>query len=38
MDYLFFQLWPMLLLALIMGGIFGYYTCPTGDRDGDDQS
>jgi hypothetical protein len=27
MDYLFFQLWPMLLLALIMGMVFGYYTC-----------
>jgi hypothetical protein len=37
MDYLFYQLWPMVLLALIMGGIWGYYTCPgAGSSDRDD--
>lgn len=32
MDYLLYQLWPMLLLALIMGCLFGYYTCSAGDN------
>jgi hypothetical protein len=35
MDYLFFKLWPYLALALIWGGIVGYWVCPgRNPRDG----
>jgi hypothetical protein len=31
MDYLLLKMWPYVLLALMMGGVWGYYTCPTRD-------
>lgn len=33
MDYLLYNLWPYVLLALIMGGMVGYYTCPSLEQD-----
>jgi hypothetical protein len=35
MEYMTYQLWPMLLLSLIMGCLFGYYTCGAGDHERD---
>lgn len=35
MDYLLFNLWPYVLLALILGGMVGYYTCPSAEPDED---
>lgn len=35
MDYLLLKLWPYLLLALIMGGFWGYVSCPGRRLDND---
>ena len=30
MDYLLLKLWPYLVLAFLMGLVWGYQTCPAG--------